>query len=214
MGTKEWMKENYRHLAETMIPKFKKRNMDAYYCDDAAEAVKLVKELIPEGSVTANGGSQTLADTGILDLIKSERYHYIDRSEGKSPQETRRIYGEICCADYFLMSTNAFTKDGELINIDGRGNRVSFLCFGPEHVIIVTGMNKLTSNVSEAIDRVHNIASPPNCVRLGLNTPCSHTGICGDCHGKDTICCQEVITRHSKQDGRIKIIMIGEDLGF
>lgn len=112
------------------------------------------------------------------------------------------------------MSTNAITMDGELVNIDGSGNRVAALIFGPEEVIIVAGMNKVTADVPGAYKRVKNIASPPNCVRLNKNTPCAMTGQCGSCLGDDCICSQTVITRRSGIPGRIKVILVGEELGY
>lgn len=117
-------------------------------------------------------------------------------------------------ADYYLLSTNALTADGELVNIDGSSNRTAMLLHGPRNVIVVAGMNKLTMSREDALNRVHNMAAPPNALRLNKKTPCAMTGFCGDCHGPDTICCQEVITRHSMIPGRIKIVLVGENLGF
>ncbi|MEE8886771.1 MAG: lactate utilization protein [Eubacteriales bacterium] len=206
--------ENYRHLGETMIKKFAARNIQAYYVDSSEEAKKKVLELMPEGSSVSYGGSMTLVDTGILDAVKKGNYEFIDREDAKTPQEKREMMARQMMADYFLMSTNAFTKDGELVNIDGNGNRTCFLIQGPAHVIVVTGMNKYAQNVEDAFRRIHSFACPPNCVRLNCKTPCSVTGVCADCHGSSTICCQEVITRHSRHEGRIIVIMVGEDLGF
>ena len=117
-------------------------------------------------------------------------------------------------ADYFLMSTNAITLDGELINIDGRGNRVAFLCYGPENVLIFAGMNKIVSNIEEGISRTRNIAASPNAIRLNKNTPCGITGKCEDCYSPDCMCGQYVITRRSGIPNRIKVILIGEELGY
>lgn len=206
--------ENYLHLGETMVKKFAARNIDAFYCATSAEAVKKVLELIPENSSVTWGGSVTLSETGVLDAIKAGPYECIDRASAKTPEDARALYGKIVCADYFLTSTNAFTADGELVNIDGNGNRVACLITGPAHVLVVTGMNKLTKNVEEALNRIHNVASPPNCVRLKLKTPCASTGLCGECQSPDSICCQTVITRRSRQPGRITVIMVGETLGF
>lgn len=207
-------KENYRHLGETMIKKFASRNIDAYYVDTAEEAKKKVLELMPEGSSVTYGGSMTLVDTGILDAVKNGKYDFIERDDATTPEEKRQMMARQMMADYFLMSTNAFTSDGELVNIDGNGNRVCFLIQGPAHVIIVTGMNKYAVDVPAAIQRIHDFATPANCVRLGCRTPCAVTGVCADCHGDGTICCQEVITRHSRHPGRIMVIMVGEDLGY
>lgn len=113
-----------------------------------------------------------------MNAIKSKDYKLINREDAKNLDEQRRIYGEICCSDFFLMSTNAITLDGELVNIDGRGNRVAFLCYGPQNVLILAGMNKIVSNVTEGLKRTRNISAPPNAIRLNRKTPCSITGKC------------------------------------
>ena len=206
--------ENYQHLGETMIKKFASRGMEAFYCATSADAVKKVRKLIPEGSSVTWGGSATLSETGILDALQKGPYGCIDRSSAKTPEEAQALYGRIVCADYFLTSTNAFTSEGELVNVDGNGNRVACLIAGPSHVIVVAGMNKLTGSVEEAISRIRHTAAPPNCVRLNLKTPCASAGLCGDCQSPDSICCQVVVTRRSRHPGRITVILVGEELGF
>ena len=207
-------KESYALQAESLIRRFNRRGMEACYCEDSKAAVEKVLSLIPDGSSVTWGGSATLSEAGILEALQNGSYELIDRASAKSPEEARSLYGKIVCADYFLMSTNAFTSDGELVNIDGNGNRVACLISGPAHVIVVTGMNKLTKTVQEVVDRVQTCATPPNCLRLNLNTPCASTGFCADCQSPDSICCQIVITRRSRQPGRITVVMVGEELGF
>lgn len=207
-------KEYYQKLAESVIPRFAKRNMEAVYCETAEEARKTVLAMIPEGSTVANGGSATLTETGILDVLKGDSYRYIPRSSSSDPKEIQAQFALQAQSEYYLMSTNAFTADGELVNIDGSANRLSLLLHGPLHVIIVAGMNKFAKTREDALNRVHNIASPPNCIRLNKKTPCAMTGLCGDCQSPDCICCQEVITRRSMIPGRIKIVLVGEELGF
>ena len=138
----------------------------------------------------------------------------IARSIAKNEAEKRQIHAKAILSDYYLMSTNAFTMDGQLVNIDGNGNRVSALCYGPKHVVIITGMNKLTPSVEDAYKRIRQDACPPNCVRLGLPTPCSKTGVCGDCMSASSICDLFVTTRMSRYPDRIHIIMVGEELGY
>ena len=207
-------KESYALQAESLFRRFNRRGMEACYCEDSKAAVEKVLSLIPDGSSVTWGGSATLSEAGILEALQNGSYELIDRASAKSPEEARSLYGKIVCADYFLMSTNAFTSDGELVNIDGNGNRVACLISGPAHVIVVTGMNKLTKTVQEAVDRVQTCATPPNCLRLNLNTPCASTGFCADCQSPDSICCQIVVTRRSRQPGRITVVMVGEELGF
>lgn len=204
----------YENAAGTIIKNLEKRQMEGYYFATKEEAVEKVLSLIPAGSSIGWGGSATLSESGLMDALADKDYRLIDRMAGKTPEETKKIYGEICMSDYYLMSTNAITLDGELINIDGRGNRVAFLCYGPDYVIILAGMNKVVSSVEEGVSRTRNIAAPPNTVRLNKNTPCAATGRCGDCYSPDCICSQLVVTRRSGVPGRIKVILVGEELGF
>lgn len=206
--------ESYENQAKTIIKNLKKRNMIGYYCETGKEALDLVKSILPKGSLVTNGGSETLVETGIMDLLRSGEYEYIDRKSAKTPEESRALYGRIVTADYYLMSTNAITKEGELINVDGVGNRVACLINGPEHVLIITGMNKVVTTVEDGIRRVRNIAAPPNSIRVGSKTPCSVTGFCSDCQSDDCICSQTVITRRSMKPGRITVILLGEEYGF
>lgn len=206
--------QSYALAAKTLIKNLEKRNMKGYYCETASDALELVKTLIPEGSSVTNGGSETLAETGIMDLIQSPSYAFINRKSAKTPEEARALYGKIVTADYFLMSTNAITIDGELINVDGNGNRVACLIQGPAHVLVIAGMNKLVPTEEDGIRRVRNIAAPPNSIRVGANTPCSVTGVCADCQSDRCICCHTVVTRRSSHPGRIQVILIGEDYGF
>ena len=157
----------------------------------------------------------TLSEIGLIDDLKeSDDYIIYARADAKTLEEKRELFGKIVTSDYYFMSSNAVTMDGELVNIDGTGNRVACLCHGPENVILIVGMNKVVKNVEEAISRVRNIAAPPNAVRLSKNTPCSKIGRCADCQSDDCICCQTVITRRSAVQGRIKVILVGEELGY
>lgn len=204
----------YQNIANTIIKNLNKRQMEGYYCKDKEIAIKKVLEIMPKGASVSWGGSMTLTETGLMDTIKNGDYKLIDRDKVTTLEEQRKVYGEICMSDVFLMSTNAITLDGELINIDGRGNRVAFLCYGPQNVVILVGMNKVVTDVESGLNRVRNIASPPNTVRLNKNTPCAITGKCEDCYSPDCICSQIVVTRRSGIPNRIKIILIGEELGY
>lgn len=211
----EAKKKHYEILAGKIIERLSQRNMEGYYAATKEEALSLVKEkFLVKGVSVAWGGSMTLEETGVMDYLKQSECIVYDRMSTKTPEEEKIMKGNIINADYFLMSTNAITIDGELVNIDGRANRVSFLCYGPEKVLILAGMNKVVTNVQEGIDRVRNIASPPNALRLNRQTPCAITGRCGDCLSKDCICSQIVVTRHSTVPKRIQVILIGEELGF
>lgn len=209
-----FVKQSNANAAATIIKGLKKRNMEGYFCETSREAVETALKLMPEGSVISWGGSMSISECGLMDAIKSGSYTLIDRMTAKTPQEKRVIYAKTVMADYYLMSTNAITMDGELVNIDGFCNRVACLCAGPENVIIIAGMNKVVKNVQSGIDRIRTKAAPANNVRLGKNTPCAKTGVCGNCFSPDCICSQIVITRRSGIPGRIKVILVNEDLGF
>ena len=204
----------YQNLANTIINNMAKKNMEGYYCATSAEAVDKALSLMPEGASVTWGGSMTLTECGLMDALKTANYELIDRDTAKTPEDSRLMYAKQVMADYYLMSSNAITIDGELVNIDGRANRVSCLCWGPQNVIIIAGMNKVCSDVESAVQRVRNFAAPPNCVRLNRNTPCTQTGKCGDCYSPDCICSQVLITRRSSTPNRIKVILVGEELGY
>ena len=205
-----------RNLADTVIRNLEKRRMVGYYCESATEAVDKILSLMPEGSSIGWGGSMTLSEVGLMDALHADpdRYRLLVREDAKTLEEAREVFAKILSCGYFLMSTNAITVDGELVNIDGRGNRVSYLCYGPENVIVVAGMNKVTADVDSALARIRTVAAPTNAVRLNRKTPCAATGKCENCLSPDCICAQTVITRLSQIPNRIKVILVGEDLGY
>ncbi|MDD6208360.1 MAG: lactate utilization protein [Clostridiales bacterium] len=208
-------KQYYETIANTLIDKMKPRGIDAYYVSDSKEALDFIKNMLTPGASVSFGGSATLKEIGFHDFIThSADYQVFDRTTATTPEEKRKMYQEIVGCDYFFMSSNAITLDGELVNIDGYGNRVACLIAGPQQVVIVAGMNKIVPDVDSAIARVRNIAAPPNTIRLNKNTPCASTGRCGNCLSDDCICCQTVITRKSSIPNRIQVILVGETLGF
>lgn len=204
----------YENQAETIINKMKARNMEAYYCKDVETAKCKLLELIGTGTKSvAYGGSMTIDENGFKDAVKDAGHELIVREEYRTEEEIKECKAKTINADVFLMSSNAITLDGELVNIDGRGNRVSYLIYGPDSVIVIAGMNKLVANVEDGIRRIRNFASPPNTVRLNCDTPCAKTGQCGNCLN-NSICCQIVVTRASRVPNRIKVILVGEELGY
>lgn len=204
----------YENLADTLIDKFNRRGIESYYCDTKEEALLTAKRFLTPGCSVSWGGSMTLEEIGLIDELRNSDYTVFDRLTAKTPEEQDALYAEVSHCDYYFMSTNAITLNGELVNIDGRGNRVASLIHGPKNVVIVAGMNKVSSTLDAAMDRVRNEAAPPNALRLGLNTPCAKFGRCVDCLDDNCICCQTVITRKSKVPGRIKVILVGETLGY
>lgn len=204
----------FRAASEGIIKQLEKRNMEGYFFEDSTSCVKAILEMMEDGSVVSWGGSESVKECGLMDAIHQGNYQLIDRFSGKTPEEGRELYAKATLSDYYLMSTNAITLDGELVNIDGAGNRVACLIHGPKNVIIVAGMNKLVTDIPSGYDRIKNIASPANVQRLNKNTPCYHTGRCGDCFSPDCICSQTVITRRSSVPGRIKVFLVAENLGY
>lgn len=206
--------EAFAAAAEGVIKNLEKRGMEGYFFEDSASLVHALTDSIPTGSTIAWGGSESIEECGLMDALKRGEYELIDRMSAKTPEESRLLYSKTVLADYYLMSTNALTYDGELVNIDGNGNRVACLIHGPKNVILVVGMNKFCANVEEAVNRVRNYASPANAKRLNRQTPCNFTGHCGDCLSPDCMCNQIVVTRRSGQKGRIKVYFVAENLGY
>lgn len=197
-----------------IIANLKKRNMEGYFYEDSASCVRAILDMIPDGSSISWGGSASVQESGMMDALKNGSYELIDRSLAKTPEEQQEIYGRTIMSDYYFMSTNAITYEGELVNIDGNGNRVACLIHGPRHVIIIAGMNKVTTTLEGAFERARTMACPPNAVRLDKKTPCAATGKCGNCLSPDCFCNQIVVTRRSGHTGRIKVFLVAEDLGF
>lgn len=206
--------QHYQNLATRVISAMEKRQMVGYYCPTKEEARDKVLSLIKDGATVGYGGSMSLAECGILDALKSDRCNLLIRENAKTPEEQKALYQRMLFCDVFLMSANAITEDGMLINIDGRGNRVAFLTWGPERVILLVGMNKIAPDYDTAMKRARNTAAPMNAVRLHRNTPCVKTGVCADCQSPDCICASIVTTRRSHVAGRITVILVGEELGY
>ena len=198
-----------------VIKNLEKRNIAGYYCETKEEAAEQVLKLIPQEATVSWGGSMTLGETGIKEALAAGNYNVNDPYSCSDPAESMEAKRKALCADVFLSSANAITMDGEIVNIDGNGNRVAAIVFGPKKVILVAGANKLVFDERDAIDRIKNDACPPNCVRLGRETPCAITGKCGECLPKgQTICCHTVTTRGSLIDDRMHVVLINESLGY
>ena len=191
-----------------------KRNMEGYYCSTADEAVEKVLELIPAGDVVSWGGVATVDELGIKERLRHRGQPVIDRDTARIPEERMAMLHQALTCDTFLMSSNAISEDGQLVNIDGMGNRVAALCFGPKQVIVVAGMNKVAADLDGAIARARHIAAPANAQRFNGKTPCSANGQCAACTSPDCICAQMVVTRFCKVPGRIKVVLVGEELGL
>lgn len=200
--------------AQSIIKNLQKRNMEGYYFTTSAECTQAILQEIPAGSRISWGGSESIRECGLLDAVHNRDFELIDRTAAKSPEESRLLFSKAVLSDYYLMSSNAITLDGELINIDGNGNRVACLVQGPNHVILVVGMNKVVPDVPSGIARIRNMASPANAIRLNRQLPCAMTGTCHDCFSPDCFCNQILITRRSGHPGRIKVFLVEETLGY
>lgn len=199
---------------EKVRENLEKRGFAAYYCATAEEALQQALALIPEGSTVSWGGCTSAEEIGLLDAVKQGKYHVLDRDQASTPEERVAIMKQALTCDVYLTGTNAITEDGELVNVDGNGNRVAAMIYGPDNVIVIAGMNKLTRTVMDAANRARTEAAPVNAQRFEIKTPCKVDGICHDCNSPDCICNQTVRTRRCKPAGRIKVILVGETLGF
>ena len=198
-------------LAQKVIKGLASRNMTGYYAATKEEAVKKALELIPEGSSVTMGGAMSAHEIGLVDVLNEGNYNFIDRDQY---EDKRAAMLAAYDADVFLASANAMTEDGVIVNIDGNSNRVSAIAQGPKKVVFIVGMNKICDDVDGAMKRARNVAAPINAQRFGLQTPCSKTGSCMNCKSPDTICCQILITRFSRHEGRIHVILVNDNLGF
>lgn len=203
-----------RLLAEKIIKGLESRNMEGFYAETKEEALKTALGLIPEGSSIGWGGSVSVDAIGLKAAVCSGDYQIYDRNAGSTEEEKRQIELQVLGSDFMLCSTNAITEDGILVNIDGRGNRVAGIVYGPKNVIMVVGMNKVVKTPEDAWSRARNEAAPINAQRFPIQTPCKKTGSCADCKSPDTVCCQFLVTRFSKFPKRIKVILVNEELGF
>lgn len=209
------LEQRYDKLGTKIVESLKKRHFDAYYCKTKEDALKQTLELIPQNHVVSWGGSETLKEIGVLELIKKKGYQVIDRNITKNREEKTELMRKALLCDTFLMSSNAITEDGQLFNIDANGNRVAAMIFGPKSVIVVAGMNKVVKNLDDAIQRSRTIAAPANIQHFqNVKTPCYITGSCADCISPDCICAYMVTTRISRPANKIKVVLIGENLGL
>jgi L-lactate utilization protein LutB len=211
----ENVKKANKAKIETVIKALEKRGMKGYYAEDGADALAKILEMIPEGSVVGRGGSATLNEIGVFEALHERNYTCLEPHNEPDLAKRKQIMRDIFSADFLLTSTNAISMDGQLMNIDGNGNRVAAMIWGPDKVIIVAGANKLVRTIEDAENKIKNDACPPNCIRLNKQTPCAITGKCGDCLSPgNTVCCHTVTTRYNIIEDRIHVILVNENLGF
>ncbi|MDR2477734.1 MAG: lactate utilization protein [Treponema sp.] len=209
------IESRYAKLGPKVVKALKSRFFDAWYFDDTAGAVDMAISLIPKNHSVSWGGSMTVTGLGIQERLAKEGYTLLDRDKASTAEERTEIMRQALLCDTFLAGTNAISEDGQLVNIDGYGNRVAAMIYGPRQVIVIAGMNKIAKTLDDALVRARTIAAPLNIQRFpDYKTPCSETGSCGNCMTTDTSCTYIVTTRRSRPQGRIKVILIGKDLGL
>lgn len=204
----------YEKRGQQLVKNLKKRHFEAVFCKTKSEALTQAVSWIPEGSVVGWGGATSAMQIGLMDAVNSGNYHAIDRDKCKTPEEREQAARDCLSADVFLTGANALSLDGEMVNVDGNGNRVGAIIYGPKKVIVIAGMNKVMDTFEDAVIRARTVAAPMNQQRFQLNNPCTVTGSCADCLSDSCICNQIVITRNCRPAGRIQFVIVGEELGF
>lgn len=214
-----FVEETVMQRLERTAEALRANRMEAYVVKTKDEVVPLVEKLVPLGAKVSSGGSESLAECGVSELLRSGRYGFVDRTAYSDPREG---YIEAYSSDAFFCSSNAVTEKGELYNVDGNSNRISMIAYGPASVIMVVGANKIVRSLDEAVLRIKTQAAPPNSKRLSCATYCRETGVCmgvdgemtDGCGGEGRICCNYLVSGPQRQKGRIKVILVAESLGF
>ena len=204
----------YEKRAQVLIKNLKSRHFEAYYCADKASALEKALELIPKGATVGWGGAMSAQQIGLIDALNAGAYNAIDRDKTATPEEREQAMKKCLLADVFVTGANALSLDGQMVNIDGMGNRVAAIVYGPGSVVVIAGINKVADTLEAAVTRARTVAAPMNKQRFPVQTPCEVTGSCADCKSDGCICNQILITRNCRPAGRIKVILVGEELGF
>lgn len=207
-------KKFYEKRGQILVKNLKARHFDAYYCAGKKEALEKALELIPREATIGWGGAYSAQQIGLMDAVKNGGYHVYDRDTCTTMEDRIRMMKKCLTADIFLTGANAISLDGQMVNIDGNGNRVAAIVYGPDSVIVIAGMNKVVDTLEDAVTRARTIAAPMNQQRFPNQTPCQVTGSCADCKASECSCNQILITRHCRPAGRIKFILVGEELGY
>lgn len=210
-----YRKSNLRKHVDKTLTALKSNNMDAYFVGTTEEALKKAAGLLSDGDTVAVGGSMTLFEAGVIDYLRCGKYNFLDRyKKGLSGEEKQKVFHDSFSADAYFASSNAITEDGELYNVDGNGNRVAAMIYGPKSVIVIAGVNKIVKDRNAAEERVRAIAAPANAERLSCKTPCAKGGECMDCKSEGRVCCSYVFLGYQRVKNRIKVILVGEELGY
>ena len=219
------MDEKIMQKINKTLDSLRRHNMAAYYVETKEEVLPLLESRRNDGETVTHGGSETLKQCGVIDLLNSGRYNYLDRSKAADRDEVEEIYRKSFSADTYLTSSNAVTEGGLLFNVDGNSNRVAAICYGPKQVIFICGINKIVKDLDEAVVRLKTVASPKNTKRLGCDTYCAREGeclamgrdasyMCDGCKSPERICCNYVVSARQRHKDRMKVIIVGEELGY
>jgi len=213
------MDNNIKWVEEQTIKRtmenLEKNNIESYFVEDNSALIEKISEFVKEGDTVSVGGSMTLFETGVIEFLRNGKFNFLDRYEqGLNGNDIKDIFRKTFSADAYFVSSNAVTEKGELYNVDGTGNRVAAMIYGPDNVIVIVGVNKIVRDVQEAIERNKEYAAPANAKRLNRNTPCTKVGYCMDCSSSERICNDYVLIRRQGQKGRIKVIIVGKELGY
>lgn len=201
-------------MALHLVKKLQQRHFEAYFCSSSRDAIQQIIKLIPAGSTITWGGSATIRDMGLTSALHEKNYIVYDRDLATSDEERQNIYTKAFSCDYYLSSVNAISEDGIIINIDGNGNRIAAITYGPKHVIFVIGLNKVVRDFDAAIMRTRSIASTTNAARFNVETPCQKDGVCHDCLSDECICNYIHILRNSHPSQRHIVVLVDEVLGY
>ena len=204
----------YAKRAEILIKNLQSRHFDAHYCATKKEALEKALSWIPQGATIGWGGATSAQQIGLMDALHRGDYRPIDRDLCKTQKERQQAMLAAMTADVFVTGANALSLDGQMVNIDGMGNRVASIIYGPKSVVVIASMNKVEDTLEKAVTRARTVAAPMNQQRFLGDTPCTKTGTCCDCKSESCICNQIVITRHCRPANRIRFILVGEELGF
>lgn len=198
-----------------LIKTLQKNNINGYMVESKEELISQIEAIVEKDSVVSVGGSMTLFELGIIDYLRKGRYEFLDRyKDGLSPADIEDIYRKSFFADAYFTSTNAITEEGELYNVDGTGNRVAAMLYGPKKVIFIVGTNKIVKDMDEAVKRVREIAAPLNTKRLNRKTPCTKVGHCMDCSSPERICNEYTVIKRQRDKNRMHVIFINENAGY
>ncbi len=211
----EQTQKYYNKRAQLLIRNLQSRHFEAYYCANMEEALAKALELIPKGATVGWGGALSAQQIGLMDALNAGEYQTIDRDKAPTPELRTEAMRSCLLSDVFITGANALSLDGQMVNIDGNGNRVAAIVYGPKSVVVIAGMNKVVDTLEDAVRRARTVAAPTNKQRFAaLQTPCEITGSCANCKSDGCICNQILITRNCSPAGRIKFVLVGEELGF